>query len=55
VAFSAAITAASSPTWFDCASPGMRIAMLFWLLGPNHTPLPHWAFCLPLLMQALSV
>jgi len=51
----AAITAASSPTWFDWASPGIQMARFFRLFWSNHTPLPHLAFAFLLLMQAPSV
>ena len=49
------MTAVSSPIWFDWRSPGTLIARLRWSFAPNHTPLPHFAFLLPLLKQAPSV
>src|SRR5260221_6146867 len=53
--FSAAITAAISPTWLDCASPGTRIAWFLWSPGPNHIPLPHLASFFPFFRHAPSV
>ena len=55
IAVIAAITAASSPTWFDWASPGIQMARFFGSFWSNHTPLLHLAFAFPLLMQAPSM
>lgn len=51
----AAMIAAISPTWFNWFFPGILRAMFILSLGPNHTPLPHHAFTLPLLKHAPSV
>lgn len=55
IVVAALITAAISPTWFDCSGPGTRMALLNGLLGPTHIPLPQYVFAFPLLKQAPSV
>jgi hypothetical protein len=40
----AMIIVAISPTWFDCASPGIWMALFRSWLGLNQIPLPHLAF-----------
>ena len=55
MACTAAIVAVSSPIWLDWWSPGTHNAMFLGLFCPNHMPLPHFAFLLPLLKQAPSV
>ena len=49
------ITAAISPTWFDCSVPGIHIEVLRSLFGFIHMPLPHLAFSFPLSKHAPSV
>ena len=44
-----------SPTWLDCWVPGTRIEAFYALLGLTQTPLPLWAFKLPLFIQVPSV
>lgn len=44
-----------SPAWLDWSSPGIFIALFFWLLGLNHTLLPLLEFCFPLFVQVPSV
>ena len=52
IVVAALITAAISPTWFDCSGPGTRMALLNGLLGLTHIPPPQYAFAFPLLKQA---
>ncbi len=51
----AAITAASSPIWFDWSVPGILSAVFRGSFRPNHTPPPLLAFSFPLSVQDPSV
>ena len=49
------IIVAISPIWFDCSSPGTRMALFCSWFGLNQIPLPQCAFAFPFLKQAPSV
>lgn len=50
-----AMTAMSSPTWFDWCGPGTFIALFSLCSLPNHIPLLHFASTFPFFIHAPSV